>query len=61
MDKIEFFTVSELAGKLRFHDSTIYRMIERGQIKASKIGGSIRISALEYERIERSIRNGFDL
>jgi len=36
-------TVSEVAGQLRLHPMTIRRMLNRGQIRAFRLGRAIRI------------------
>lgn len=44
----ELFTVQEVAGALRLHIRTVYRLIEDGALPASRIGrgqGGVRISA----------------
>ena len=50
MDKKEFYTARELADKLRVNIMTIYRYIDKGKIKAYKLGKDFRIDAKEYEK-----------
>jgi putative molybdopterin biosynthesis protein len=45
----EFYTARELADKLSMNVMTIYRYIDRGKIKAYKIGKEFRIEAAEFE------------
>lgn len=40
---IEYFTVPQIAEMSQTHRSTIYRMIERDEIKVTKFGGATRI------------------
>jgi excisionase family DNA binding protein len=46
----EFFTVEELALKLRVSNMTIYRYIKAGKIQALKIGKEFRIEKEEFDR-----------
>jgi excisionase family DNA binding protein len=39
----EFFTISQAAEKLQLHPNTIRNLILRGDLKADRIGRSIRI------------------
>jgi excisionase family DNA binding protein len=48
---IEFFTVTEVAKLLKLDTTTVYKAIKRGAIKATKIGGSVRVSSKEIERL----------
>lgn len=47
------FTIEEVANELKLHKMTIYRMIERGWIKAIKIGKSWRITEKELKKLKR--------
>ncbi|MCG9969876.1 helix-turn-helix domain-containing protein [Pelotomaculum terephthalicicum JT] len=42
-------TVLEVAIILRVSKATVYRMIQRGQLKAHRIGGSIRIKQVDID------------
>ena len=44
------FTVGELAEYLRVHPSTIYRLLERKELPAFKVGGDWRFNMEEIER-----------
>jgi excisionase family DNA binding protein len=46
------YTVAQLAERLQVSGKTIYGMISRGELRAFKFGGSIRIRAEEVARIE---------
>jgi len=46
----EFYTVAELAARLRVSQFTIRRWIWAGRLKAKMLGSRIRISAGEAER-----------
>lgn len=39
----EFMTVKEVADKLHVSKMTVYRMVESGDLKAVKVGRSIRL------------------
>ena len=43
METPQLYTVREVAGILRISTRTVQRMIQRGDIKAVKIGGTTRI------------------
>lgn len=46
----DFYTAQELADKLRVNIMTIYRYIDRGRLKAYKIGKEFRIDNKEFDR-----------
>jgi excisionase family DNA binding protein len=46
----EIWTVTMLAGYLRCHPSTIYRLLKRGQIPAFKIGSDWRFQKSVIDR-----------
>jgi putative resolvase len=48
--KDEFYTVVELATKLKLNVMTIYRYIKAGKLKAHKIGKEYRIGRVEFEK-----------
>jgi excisionase family DNA binding protein len=50
-----FMTVGEVAEYLRVHQSTIYKMVHKGQIPAFKIGSDYRFNrdAIEKWMIDR--------
>ena len=50
MENKEFYTAKELAEKLRVNIMTIYRYIERGKLKAYKLGKEFRIDKDEFNR-----------
>ena len=47
----EFYTARELADKLRVNIMTIYRYIDKGKLKAYKIGKEFRIDKREFEKL----------
>lgn len=47
----EYFTVKEVAEKLKLNIMTIYKWINQGKIKAVKLGDTWRISETEINRI----------
>ena len=42
---IRFYTVKEVAEKLKVKPNTVYQWLRRGKLKYWKIGGAIRISS----------------
>jgi excisionase family DNA binding protein len=49
----EFYTVQEVAARLRLSRKTVYRLVERGEIRAIKIGDNYRIPREALEAIIR--------
>jgi len=49
----KFVTVPSLARDLNLSPASIYRLVDRGLIHAIRLGGSIRISQEEVERVLR--------
>ena len=56
MAKQEFYTARELADKLRVNIMTIYRYIDKGRLRAHKIGKEFRIEKAEFDRFMRRTR-----
>jgi len=56
MTKDEYYTVEELATKLKLNKMTIYRYIKAGRLKAHKIGKEFRIERTEFERFLKITR-----
>ena len=54
--KDEFYKASDLAKKLKVNIMTIYRYIDKGKIKAYKIGKEYRIDKKEFERFLNSVK-----
>ena len=46
----DFLTAHQVAVRLKLHEATIYRLIQRQELPAIKIGGSYRIPADALER-----------
>lgn len=46
----DFYTVEELAKKLRVHVMTVYRYIKAGKLDAHKIGKEFRIKKTEFNK-----------
>ncbi len=46
----EFYTVKEIAGRLKVRDVTVIDWIKKGQLKAYKFGREYRIKKEDYER-----------
>ncbi len=53
----EFYTVKEVADRLRVSLRSVYRLIERGELKALRIGDTYRVSA---ESLNTFIRSGLE-
>lgn len=53
----EYFTVKEVAEKLKLNIMTIYKWINQGKIKAVKLGDTWRISKTEINRILNENKN----
>ncbi len=45
-----YFTVEEVAGRLKVSHMTVYRWIKAGKLAAYKIGGEFRITERDIER-----------
>ena len=56
MNKREFYTAEELAGKLRVNIMTIYRYIKARKLKAYKIGKEFRIGKSEFGRFLNNVK-----
>jgi len=52
------FTINDLCERWGCSRNTIYRMIERGELRTFRIGGNQRISAAEVARIENGQTQG---
>lgn len=51
-----FYSPSQLARQLSLDRKTIYRAIERGDLRAVRIGASLRVSEDDFQNwIERSV------
>ena len=51
----EFYTVSQVAEMLKYSESYIYQMVQKGIIRGVKpLGGGWRIPKSEYERVAQS-------
>ena len=53
LDK-EFYTAKELAASLKVTPMTIYRLAKRGELKAVRIGRSIRFSSEDVEEFMKN-------
>jgi putative molybdopterin biosynthesis protein len=55
----DFYLPRELAKKLRIHPATVYELIDKGSLKATKVGRQYRISPDEYQRfLKENTSNG---
>lgn len=53
----EFYTVREVADRLRVSPKTIYRMAERGELRAIRLGDVYRIPRESLEALLRGERS----
>jgi excisionase family DNA binding protein len=53
-----FYTVKTLAEKLAVTPTTVYRMVERKELPAYKIGKSLRFDPQEIDQFLESVRIG---
>ena len=51
-----YFTVEEVADRLKVSHMTVYRWIKAGQLGAYKIGGEFRITERDIERFLKERR-----
>ncbi len=51
-----YFTVEEVAERLKVSHMTVYRWIKAGQLGAYKIGGEFRITGRDIERFLKARR-----
>ena len=45
-----FVTVAEVAGQLRVSNMTVYRLVQSGQLPATRVGRSYRIREADVDR-----------
>jgi excisionase family DNA binding protein len=46
------FTIKEVAADLRVTESTVYKLIQTGRLKAFKIGNRLRIKELDLDKFK---------
>jgi len=46
------FTVKEVAADLRITESTVYKLIQSGRLKAFRIGNRLRIKELDLDQFK---------
>jgi excisionase family DNA binding protein len=49
----EWFTVAEVAERMRVSRMTVYRLVEAGELPAARIGRSVRINGDDVESFLR--------
>ena len=49
----EIYTVEEVAAKLRVSPRSVYRLVERGEMRAIRVGGLYRIPRASFEAFMR--------
>jgi len=48
---MNLFTVKEVAKMLRLTEKTVYKMIKTGAISSVKIGGALRVTQEELDKV----------
>jgi len=43
MAKVEFYTVAEVAARMRVSKMTVYRLVHAGELPAARVGRSFRV------------------
>lgn len=56
MDNEKYLTISEVSEILRYDKRTLYRWIQSGKLKASKIGAGWRIKESDLKNIVSGVR-----
>ena len=56
MDK-DFYSPADLAERWGVNVKTVYRLIESGELQATRIGGQYRVSRAEVDRYEQPAAN----
>jgi len=59
LSKSQVLTALELAGYLRIHPTTVYKLAKRGQLPAFKVGGDWRFNRTSIEKWLESRKNQF--
>lgn len=49
----QFYTKQQVAEKLQLTERAVARLILKGQVKCVRLGGRVRISSVELERLAR--------
>jgi excisionase family DNA binding protein len=55
----QVLTALELAGYLRIHPTTVYKLAKRGELPAFKVGGDWRFNRASIEKWLESRKNQF--
>jgi len=55
METVEYYTVSEIAAKLRVDTETVYRWLNKGTLKGIRVGNTWRIPVSEYNRFTQRV------
>jgi excisionase family DNA binding protein len=58
VDPLELLTVAEVGKLLKLHRTTVYTLINKGQLHAVMLGRYKRIPRAELERFERTLEDG---
>jgi excisionase family DNA binding protein len=59
LPKSQVLTALELAGYLRIHPTTVYKLAKRGELPAFKVGGDWRFNRASIEKWLESRKNQF--
>jgi len=54
----DFYTIDDIAERLRISKTTVFRLLDRGELPGYKIGGQWRIAPEQLEKYLDSVENG---
>ena len=58
MERRRWISVREASEYISIHPKSCYRLIDRGEIPATKIGGSIRV---DKKKLDEQLEHGLDI
>lgn len=56
MTEPRYYTIKDIAERLRVSERHVRRLIERGDLVATRFGGSVRVSETDLQTYERVCR-----
>ena len=54
--RVDFYTVAEVAARMRVSKMTVYRLVHGGELPAARVGRSFRVPR---RAVEDHLRNGY--
>lgn len=54
----DFYTIDDVAERLRISKTTVFRLLDRKELPGYKIGGQWRISPEQLDKYLESVENG---